>query len=119
MLGASNVGGAAVRYLLKKGFPVDVYDTDSHILEKSESRCEGLTKLKKAPTLKDYKYIYDATTAADIITAEDVSADTIITAPGMPCGITEEACHTAVVIHNPLELGVITMYYTCIKNMEL
>jgi pyrrolysine biosynthesis protein PylD len=118
VLGASTVGRAAAYYLLGKGIPVDIYDTDMGVLANVDMRCDGMTKLEKYPTLKEYKYIYDATTSADFITADDVSTDSVISAPGMPCGISEEACGIATVIHNSLELGVITMYYECVRIME-
>ena len=88
------------------------------VLASVDMRCEGMTKLEKPPILKEYKYIYNATTSAGFITADDVSADTVISAPGMPCGITKEACGIATVIHNSLELGVITMYYECVRIIE-
>lgn len=116
VLGASAVGGAAAAHLLRKGIPVDVYDTDPRVL--AAAQWHGLTKLEKLPVLKKYDYIYDATTSAGFITAGDVTADTVIAAPGMPCGFTEEACGIATVIHNPLELGVLTMYCECAKKMD-
>ena len=118
VLGASNVGRAAAYYLLGKGIPVDIYDTNMSVLANVDRRCEGMTKLTQPPCMKEYKYIYDATTSADFIAADDVSADTVVSAPGMPCGITEEACSIATIIHNPLELGVVTMYYDCVRKME-
>ena len=118
VLGASTVGRAAAAYLLEKGIPVDLYDTDKRVLADAELHGDGVTKLEKAPTLKAYRYLYDATTSADFITADDVSADTVVSAPGMPRGMTKEACRIATMIHNPLELGVITMYYECVRIME-
>jgi pyrrolysine biosynthesis protein PylD len=118
VLGASTVGRAAAYYLLGKGIPVDLYDTDVSVFANVDMHRKGLTNLENPPILKEYRYIYDATTSADFITADDVSADTVISAPGMPCGITEEARSIATVIHNSLELGVITMYYECIRIVQ-
>jgi pyrrolysine biosynthesis protein PylD len=47
-----------------------------------------------------------------------VTDKTIIAAPGMPCGVCPEAREKATVIHNPLELGIMTMYFDCIKKFE-
>jgi pyrrolysine biosynthesis protein PylD len=118
VLGASAVGRAAAAHLLKNGIPVDLYDTDIGVLANVDMSCEGLTKLEPPPVLKRYRYIYDATDSAGFITADDVSAHTVISAPGMPCGITDKASGIATVIHNPLELGVITMYYECVQILE-
>lgn len=118
VLGASIVGEAAATHLLRKGIPVDIYDTDASVLARAALPYAGVTKLKNPPQLDKYKYLYDATTSANFITADDVSSDTIIAAPGMPCGITKEARRIATVIHNPLELGVLTMYFACARKME-
>ena len=118
VLGASEVGGAAAAYLAGRGIPVDIFDTNPNVLRGMKIPGGKITKLDAAPRLREYRYLYDATTAADLITAGDVSGDTVIAAPGMPRGITEEACRIATVIHNPLELGVIAMYYKCASIME-
>ena len=117
VLGASNVGGPAARHLAAKGIRVDIFDTDPAVLAAVKTDPEMITKLEAAPAPGDYRYILDATTSPDIIGAADVTGDTVISAPGIPRGITEEACRKAKVIHNPLELGTLTMLYTCIRGM--
>ena len=117
VLGASAVGSAAADYLLKRGIAVDMYDIDYEMLERADVCSTGLTKLKDRPVFREYKYLYDATTASGLISDEDVGKDTVIAAPGMPLGVTEQACKQAKVIHNPLELGVMTMYYNCLGQM--
>ena len=119
ILGASSVGRAAAGYLAEKKVPVDMYDTNADVLKNACAGERLIEKLSSSPVLKKYTYIYDATTSGDFITEKDVSAETVIAAPGMPRGITEKACEIATVIHNPLELGVITMYYVCAKQMYL
>lgn len=118
VLGASAVGGAAARHLLGRGLAVDLWDIEESALAAAEASGEGLTKLKKSPILREYSYILDATPAAGLITAADVGGGTVIAAPGMPLGVTAQACGIATVLHNPLELGVLTMYYECLRQME-
>lgn len=55
---------------------------------------------------------------AHVIEKEDVTENTVIAAPGMPLGVDENARTIATVIHNPLELGILTMYCDCLKQME-
>lgn len=118
ILGAGAVGRAAAIYIEKQqGIPVicDI-DRDKAVdLVARLTKCEWIT----APaTLREYTYIIDASTSLDFITDEDVTSKTIVAAPGMPCGATKAAREKATIIHNPLELGIITMYYDCIKQLE-
>lgn len=116
VLGAGPVGCAAAQYLSKENLDVDMYDLDEAKIKKFIKKFPKIHMLKQLKDYSEYNYILDATTAADIITKEDVTAQTIIAVPGMPCGAHEDACDIATVIHNPLELGVLTMYYQCIAQ---
>jgi len=118
ILGAGTVGQSAAKYLSAKGgIPVicDLQEEKAAILAEQIKNAKSV----KAPALiRDYSYILDASTTGSFITEKDVSGDTIIAAPGMPRGVTYEACKIANVIHNPLELGIITMYFQCLKAWE-
>ncbi len=89
--------------------------------QKAESLAEQVAGAKvTACSLKpgDYPYIIEASTAADVISLEDVTAQSIIAAPGVPCGVSDGARKIATVIHNPLELGALVMYFECIAKWE-
>lgn len=118
ILGAGPVGGAAARYLAETGAIPVICDLDE---EKSQGLAGQIAQAQAVPAetkIGEYTFIVDATTAANIIDEKDVSEDTLIAAPGMPCGITEKAKEKAIVIHNPLELGTLTMYFACISQLE-
>lgn len=118
ILGAGPVGGAAARYLAEAGAIPVICDLNE---EKSRRLAEQITQAQAVPSeaeIGEYKFIVDATTAANLIDEKNVSEDTLIAAPGMPCGVTEKAMEKAIVIHNPLELGTLTMYFECISQLE-
>lgn len=118
ILGAGPVGKAAAQYISEQQAVPVICDLDS---ERSASLAAGLKNSVCIPApapLRNYTYIIDATTAAGFITAENVTEETIIAAPGMPCGAAVEVREKATVIHNPLELGIITMYFDCMKQLE-
>lgn len=118
ILGAGPVGLAAARYIRRAGAVPCIYDIDIDKAQTVAETIDGAVLLDSKPIYRDYPYILDATTAGDLITEEDVTTDTIISAPGVPCIATKEAAQVATVIHNPLELGVITMYYQCLSQAK-
>jgi len=61
--------------------------------------------------LKDHELIVDATNAADVIHARNVTAQTCVAAPGMPRGLTDRAMErlSGRVLHDPLQIGVAAM----------
>ena len=117
VLGAGPVGKAACRFFLSQGMRTELYDKDGKARQRAKESIRKLVCLDEEPEYRSYEYLLDATTASGLIGAEDVSERTIIAAPGMPCGVTPRARSTAVVIHNPLELGVLTMYYQCMAQL--
>jgi pyrrolysine biosynthesis protein PylD len=73
------------------------------------------TKIQIVKTLDSalarHKFIIDASPAPDIIQAHHITADTYVSAPGIPCGLNVEA-KTKIsnrLLHDPLQLGVATM----------
>jgi pyrrolysine biosynthesis protein PylD len=118
VLGAGPVGSAAAAYLARTGAAVTLYDTDTAKMHKAAESLPGVRAAQGAVKLRNYSYILNAATAANFITPENVSEDTRISAPGMPLGVTREAMDKALVFHNPLELGVMTMYFDCLGQLE-
>lgn len=118
IIGAGPVGQAAASYIKEQHAIPVICDLDH---KKAASLAESLKQstwiLSPAP-LNQFSYIIDASTTGDFITEKDVTENTIIASPGMPCGATAATKEKAVVIHNPLELGIITMYFDCLKQLE-
>lgn len=116
IIGAGPVGIAAAQYISEqRAIPV-IYDLEMCKAARLAASIETCEYCTSPPQLNAFSYIIDASTAGDIIRAEDVTEKTIIAAPGMPCGVTAGARKKATVIHNPLELGIITMYFDCMKQ---
>jgi len=116
IIGVGPVGTAAAQYLSEQQCIPILCDLD---LDKAIKKAECIKNAQYCETpapCQDFTYILDASTAGGFITEKDVHSDTIIAAPGMPCAVTEKAQRKATVIHNPLELGVMTMYFDCIKQ---
>jgi pyrrolysine biosynthesis protein PylD len=61
--------------------------------------------------LSTHELIVEATTAADVIHAHHVTADTRVAAPGIPCGVTPHAREKLAsrMLHDPLPIGVAAM----------
>lgn len=118
IMGAGPVGQAAATYLWKEGAIPVICDLDEAKAIKLAGTLQGSYIEKSPSNLKNYTYIVDATTAGGYITEKDVDEKTIIAAPGMPLGVTKEAMQIATVIHNPLELGIIMMYFDCVRSKE-
>ncbi|MDR1617009.1 MAG: 3-methylornithyl-N6-L-lysine dehydrogenase PylD [Syntrophomonadaceae bacterium] len=119
ILGAGPVGSAAAAYLSQAGFDVIIHDTDEEKTRCAANKIAGVKAAGNIGDLKNYPYIVDATTASGFINPEDVTAATKIAAPGMPLGVTEEALAIACVFHNPLELGIMAMYFDCVHQLAL
>lgn len=118
VLGAGPVGTAAAKHISDSGIDVCVYDIDKEKADRLVGSLKHGIYWKADMQKSDFTYILDATPVADVIDRQDVTKDTVIAAPGMPLGVTKEACEVATVIHNPLELGIIAMYYHCVKQIE-
>lgn len=115
IVGAGSVGAAAAQYIAKKQAVPIIYDLQEEKAREVAERIENAKVIRYLENLSSYPYIVEASTAADVIKKEDVSMQSIIAAPGMPCGVSEQVTEAATVIHNPLELGIIVMYFECLK----
>jgi pyrrolysine biosynthesis protein PylD len=64
--------------------------------------------------------VVDATNAAGIIHANDISPQTFIAAPGMPLGLSPEAQINVSdrLLHDPLQIGVATMGMAVVKQIS-
>jgi len=117
VLGCGPVGQEAVKTLFGLGAQVAVYDI---VPAKSRGLAEiSLSLLNREiqviediqQALAEYRFIIDATDAAEVIPEAVITDDTYIAAPGMPLGLGLEAYERVFprLIHDPLTLGVATM----------
>jgi len=120
VLGCGPVGQSAAKTLSELGARIGLYDLKpqkvhclADVLGRAGKRQIWVeTALDR--TAGHYRYLFDATPAADIITAGHVTPQSMVAAPGVPCGLHPDA--RAVVgshlIHDPLQIGVATMAVT-------
>ncbi|MCH4184686.1 MAG: hypothetical protein LKF61_04285 [Eggerthellaceae bacterium] len=117
VLGAGPVGVAALRYFHEKGIEAFVFDLDG---EKGKCAAEhtGTHACTDSACIHQFRNILDATSTGDFMHAGDVDDKTIISAPGMPLCVDQEAAQIVTLYHNPLELGVAAMYFDCLRQIE-
>ncbi|MDR3316183.1 MAG: 3-methylornithyl-N6-L-lysine dehydrogenase PylD [Coriobacteriales bacterium] len=116
VLGAGAVGRAAAIHLVQRGFDTAVFDLDEQRGRALAELCGGRLE-QDARCFTRYRNILDATNTGSFIAADDVTMGTRIAAPGIPLCVTAEASSKAQVYHNPLELGIATMYFDCLCQM--
>jgi pyrrolysine biosynthesis protein PylD len=123
VIGCGPVGRSATAELVAMRANVSVYDTHS---TRSIDLAETLKRSSKVEinvikdldsALKSHKFIIDASPAVDIIQARYITADTRISAPGVPVGLDQEALLKIGnrLLHDPLQIGVATMVISAIK----
>ncbi len=114
VLGCGPVGLAGIRAIVELGGRVTVYDP-------VESRCQAAVTaipaadIHVAATLEeglaDHSLLFEATPAANVLGVASISAETCIAAPGVPCGVTDEAAANLGLrlLWDPLQIGVAVM----------
>jgi pyrrolysine biosynthesis protein PylD len=105
VLGAGKVGVSAYRFLEEHGVSLRWHDPllDAPIGMDAACRCPEWSK-------RTWKYLIDASWAAQFIGSEHLVDDAVVAAPGIPFGLTQAAVDKAkLVIHDELESGVVAM----------
>lgn len=109
VMGAGPVGRAAAGYLTDAGADVVLCDHDGDKLARADGPYEKISGLGK----RKFSLILEATDSGNTLGLEHVTENAIVSAPGMPLGVTDElrAFLQAKnhLIHNPLELGTAVM----------
>jgi len=126
VLGCGAVGRSASLSLLHYGATVSIYDINSRYSREFVSTLSGYDpgRVTVEPdfnkALAGHSLIVDATNAAEIIRAEDISPQTFIVAPGMPMGLSDGALNkvTDRLLHDPLQIGVATMAMAVAKQLR-
>ncbi len=124
VIGCGPVGTSATESLIGMGANVTIYDIDidssntlaATIGQVFDMKIEIVKTLDSA--LLRHKYILDASPASNIIHARHIGPDTYVSAPGMPCGLDDEAkkAISKRILHDPLQLGVATMLVCAAKH---
>jgi pyrrolysine biosynthesis protein PylD len=125
VLGCGAVGRSAISALLSYGAKVAIYDINPANCREFKSSIAGPDSagVKVDPdfdhALAWHDLIVDATNAAEIIRAEDISPQTFIAAPGMPMGLRRDAQNKISdrLLHDPLQIGVATMGMEVVKQL--
>jgi len=123
VFGCGPVGRSAVEKLVGMDALVSIYDIDfSRSIELSGKIQRSFNvpiRIAAEPerALTTHQLIIDATPAADIIRAHHITADTYISAPGVPLGLDEKARLKIGnrLLHDPLQIGVATMVVSALK----
>ena len=117
VIGCGPVGTHAALRLARMGAKVMVCDLDDDRSRRLVARmreehdAEAVRANGVAALLAKCAFIVDATPAVGIVSADAIRADTVITAPGVPVGLTPAALERigARFYHDNLPLGVATM----------
>ena len=109
--GAGRVGWNAALFLRKRGAKVSLFDPDQNRMETLAKGHEITIERNIEDALSRYTLLFDASPAVDIIKSKHITSETLIAAPGIPLGLTEEAYSVVKerLIHDVLEIGVATM----------
>jgi pyrrolysine biosynthesis protein PylD len=117
VLGCGPVGRSAVKTLMKTECRISVYDVNPAVYETLSADFKndpdvGIQFLHDLePALHQHELMIDASPASDIILAQHIRPDTIISAPGVPLGLDRSAMGIIGdrLLHDPLQIGVATM----------
>ncbi len=123
VIGCGPVGQSATEELVAMGAQVSIYDIKpARSIELSaalKKTCNADIQIRKDlnQALKSHEIIIDASPATDIIQARHITADTYISAPGVPIGLDLEARSKISnrLLHDPLQIGVATMVISAFK----
>ena len=125
VIGCGPVGRSAVLAVLSRGATVSIYDTNADISSEfinsvsgpDSSRISIAADIEVA--LTNHPLVVDATPAAGIIRAKNISTKSYIAAPGMPLGVSRHALEKVSdrILHDPLQLGVATMAMAVVKQV--
>ncbi|KFD41417.1 FAD-dependent oxidoreductase [Peptococcaceae bacterium SCADC1_2_3] len=119
LLGAGPVGTGAAAFMSGHGARVFVYDVELEKAENLKKTVPGVQIVRDFyEALPEYKLLFDATPAPEIIVKEYVREDTMISAPGIPLGLSQGCLPLMAdrLIHDALEIGVAAMLFEALSN---
>lgn len=117
ILGCGPVGRQTVKALLQRKARITVadriYEKAAGLAEWAKAALDGTIQVARdiEAAIMDHDRIIDATNAADVIRTHHITANTLVSAPGMPCGISPRAMQKLGrrILHDPLQIGVAAM----------
>ena len=125
VIGCGPVGYHAALALARYGAMLSIYDINrartkdvaSSLRTKLKTEIGLPTDLVRA--LSNHHFLVEASSSADVIHEQDLSAVTCIAAPGMPLGLSHDAQKkiSSRILHDPLQIGVATMGAEALKPM--
>ena len=126
VLGCGAVGRSATLALLSYGATVAIYDNNSRYSREfiSSFYAPDTDRIMIEPdfhqALAGHSLVVDATNAAEVIHAGDISPQTFIAAPGLPLGLTRNALNKVSdrLLHDPLQIGVATMGMGVVRQIS-
>ena len=126
VLGCGAVGRSATLTLFNYGATVSIYDNNSRYSREfiSSFYAPDSDRIMIEPdfheALAGHSLVIDATNAAEIVHAGDISPKTFIAAPGIPLGLTRDALNKVSdrLLHDPLQIGVATMGMGIVRQMS-
>ena len=126
VLGAGPVGRSAAQTLLLQGAIVSIYDINRQLCLDLACDMQNVhhldihieKNLKQA--LLAHLYLIDATPMPNFINAGLISQDTIVSAPGVPVGLTAAALKKIDdrLLHDCLQIGVATMLMELVQHID-
>jgi pyrrolysine biosynthesis protein PylD len=126
VLGCGAVGRSAASTLISYGAKPSIYDINSECCRELVASLSGPDKARITiepdfrAALARHSLVVDATNAAGIIDAVDISPHTFIAAPGMPLGLSSDALNKMSdrLLHDPLQIGVATMGMEIVRQIS-
>ncbi len=118
LIGAGSVGENALCALDRLGAKVGVYDIDDQRVRFLASKFRIKQEENLSDALDRYTLFFDASPAPDIIRPEHIKPETIISACGIPIGLSDEARPLVEdrLIHDPLQLGTAAMLAMAVRH---
>jgi pyrrolysine biosynthesis protein PylD len=117
VIGAGGVGTACARFLKKMGGRIGVFDCDPSRAERLAREVGGVVERDLDRALHAYTILVDACPASEIIEARHIKPTTVVSAPGVPLGLTPQARSRieSRLVHDPLQIGVATMMISAVR----
>ena len=123
VIGCGPVGQSATEALVASGARVSIYDInpartiDLYGTLKKTLNAEIQILEDFDDALQSHNFILDASPAKDIIQARHITTKTVVSAPGVPIGLDQDARLKIGdrLLHDPLQIGVATMVIDALK----
>ncbi|NPE31757.1 3-methylornithyl-N6-L-lysine dehydrogenase PylD [Methanococcoides sp. SA1] len=112
VIGLGRVGYAGAEHLVKKGFNVYAYDSNTEFMEKAIEEL-GVNAYNSADP-KKFSMVFEATPNANTISEGMISERCLVSTPGIPCALPPELAENGDIdlVMEPLVIGAAAMLYS-------